>query len=270
MRNNQERFTPGQAEAPQFNFITPVELVQLPSTGRFYPPDHPLHMQKHVEIREMTAKEEDILSNKSYLEKGVALDKLISSILVNKAIDTQTILTIDKNAILLAARISAYGADYPVVMKCADCEKTSEVSVDLNNLLQIQPSNLPEGAEERGNGFVTLTLPSSKWVVEVHPMNGYSQAALEKNIEIKRKAKIQEGVVLETLRSFIYSINGYTDESSLEQALLSMPAKDSRFIRTSYPLLFPNISSTAVVTCSHCNSSVDMEVPFNMNFFWPK
>jgi hypothetical protein len=269
MRNNQERFTGGM-ETPQFNFTVPVELVDLPSAGKYYPPGHPLHKKQHVEIREMTAKEEDILTNKSYIDKGIVLDKLVQSVLVDKSIDVSSILTLDKNAILIAARITAYGEDYPVSMTCGDCGQQSETNVDLKELLKIQPATIPEGGSETERGTISLTLPSSKWSVELKPLTGTDQQILEKNLETKRRAKIEDGVVIETLKSFIVSVNGHTQHSTIESAVAAMPAKDSRYIRSAYPKLFPNISSVCPVVCGVCNSTVDMEVPFNINFFWPK
>ena len=85
-------------------YSIPTELVDLPSEGRFYPSGHPLHNEKHVEIRYMTAKDEDILTSPSFLSKGVAIDKFISNILVNKNIDQDSLLDADRNAIMIASR----------------------------------------------------------------------------------------------------------------------------------------------------------------------
>ena len=66
---------------------TPTQVVDLPSKGLFYPQDHPWYGKESVEIRFMTAKDEDILVNKSYIQKGIVLDKLISSILLDKRVN---------------------------------------------------------------------------------------------------------------------------------------------------------------------------------------
>jgi hypothetical protein len=70
--------------------------VDLPSQGRFYAQGHPLHGQDSIEIKQMTAKEEDILTSRTLLKKGVALDKLIESLIVNKAINPSTLLIGDR------------------------------------------------------------------------------------------------------------------------------------------------------------------------------
>ena len=85
MRNNQRRFgknnpqpSPAPATAGDLAFAVPTEFVELPSGGQYYPPNHPLHSQQHIEVRHMTAKEEDILTTQSYIKQGVVLDKLFS------------------------------------------------------------------------------------------------------------------------------------------------------------------------------------------------
>ena len=98
----------GQSENP-FSFVVPTEFVELPSKGIFYPENHPLHAKETIEIKQMTAKEEDILTSRALLKKGVALDRVISSIIMNKNISTNDLLVGDRNAILIAARVSGYG-----------------------------------------------------------------------------------------------------------------------------------------------------------------
>jgi hypothetical protein len=276
MRNNQERlgsFSPEQdqgipANQPVFSYVTPTDLVDLPSKGKYYPPQHPLHLKESVEIREMTAKEEDILYNKSYLEKGIVLDKLLESIFVDKRIDVKSLLVPDKNAILLKARIQGYGSLYPVEMECSECGSKSETEVDLNDLLKLVEPDYNENFKLLDNGLVAVTLPSSKWVVEVKPLCGYDQEKLQKVLEGRRKNKLEENALIETIKAFIFSINGHSDQASVQMALASMPAKDSKYLRTAYGNVFPNISSTGKAVCGVCDSSTDLEVPFNLNFFW--
>ena len=113
MRNNQDRMGAKQsagAEAPpevlmqsekndSLNFVVPTEFVELPSKGKYYPENHPLHMQESIEIRYMTAKDEDILTSKTLLKQGVALNRFINNIIVDKRISSNSLLTGDKNAL---------------------------------------------------------------------------------------------------------------------------------------------------------------------------
>ena len=121
MSRNQDRLggvqQPDTSPPPQqggggFSFVIPTEFVDLPSLGRFYAQNHPLHGKDSIEIKQMTAKEEDILTSRTLLKKGVALERLLQSIIVDKTIDPKTLLIGDRNAIIVAARVSGYGNDY--------------------------------------------------------------------------------------------------------------------------------------------------------------
>ena len=150
MRNNEDRFNsanaPEQAPAAGLQYIVPTEVVELPSKGLFYPENHPLHRKDFIEIKHMTTKEEDILTSTSLIEKGLVLDYLLKSIIVNKEIDTKSLLPGDQNAIYLSARISAYGGDYSFNFTCDACGKLNKVDYDLENVknkeLSIQPGTL--------------------------------------------------------------------------------------------------------------------------------
>ena len=121
MRNNERRLGPKTTkgdDAPvaavsQMAFAVPTKFVELPSEGEFYPKDHPLYKQKTVEIKFMTAKEEDILSSQALLKNGLAIDRFLESILVQD-IDPKSLFVGDRGAILIAARISGYGTEYKV------------------------------------------------------------------------------------------------------------------------------------------------------------
>ena len=89
----------------------PTEVVDLPSTGRLYPKDS-LLSSGTIEMKYMTAKEEDILTNQNYIEKGIVIDKLLKALIVDKNINYNELLIGDKNALLIAARILGYGKDY--------------------------------------------------------------------------------------------------------------------------------------------------------------
>ena len=117
---------------PAFSWSVPTEFVELPSQGIFYPAGHPLAGQKTVEIRYMTAKEEDILTSRSLLKEGVALDRMLQNILVNSAIDISSLLVGDKNALLVAARRTGYGPEYETRVACPACDTSQEYSFDIS------------------------------------------------------------------------------------------------------------------------------------------
>ena len=99
-----------QGDAGGFSFVVPTEFVELPSGGRFYPEGHPLHNEESIEIRQMTAKEEDILTSRTLLKKGVALDRVIENLIVDKRIDPAISYWWGIGVLLLwPCRVSGYG-----------------------------------------------------------------------------------------------------------------------------------------------------------------
>jgi hypothetical protein len=114
------------AAPTSLSYVTPTEFVELPSRGQFYPTDHPLHGKDVIEMRFMTAKDEDILTSPALLKKGVAIDRLIQNLVVDTNINPSNLLIGDKNAMLLAARISGYGEQYPVALQCNSCGEVTQ------------------------------------------------------------------------------------------------------------------------------------------------
>ena len=280
MRNSQERLTgiqqveqtevTGYSQEATFSYVVPTHLVDIPSKGDYYPVGHPLFSKDSIEIREMTAKEEDILFNKSYIEKGIVIDKLLQSIIVDKSINIDSLYIIDKNALLVAARLLGYGKEYGILAECTQCGSKFEAEIDITNLLNIEEAKPPEEATKLQNGLVELSLPVTKWKVQVKLLNGNDQNTLQKIFEKKKKNNLEQNAVIESLRSFTHAINGNTDSSVIYNSLSNMPAKDSKFLRTTYQNCFPNVKSTAPITCTVCDHTEEMEVPFNANFFWSK
>ena len=108
------------------SYVTPTEFVELPSRGKFYSTDHPLHGKEVIEMRYMTAKDEDILTSPALLKNGVAIDRLIENLIVDKSISANSLLIGDKNAVTLAARISGYGEQYEVNVTCPACGSNTD------------------------------------------------------------------------------------------------------------------------------------------------
>ena len=137
MRNNQDRLNapPTSADPPiqqaqqteqPLQFVTPTEFVELPSRGKFYPSEHPLHNVETLEVRHMTARDEDILTSRSLLKKGVAIDRFLQNIVVDRRVKVEDLLIGDKNAIIIASRISGYGPRYDANVLCPSCVSSVE------------------------------------------------------------------------------------------------------------------------------------------------
>ena len=113
-------------------FKFPTEVISLPSKGLIYPKDNPLSSGK-IEMKYMTAKEEDILTNANYIQKGIVLDKLIESLIVSK-VNYNDLIVGDKNALLVAARVLGYGKDYEFRATNPTTKQQEDFSIDLSTL----------------------------------------------------------------------------------------------------------------------------------------
>ena len=259
-------------EPEGFSFIVPTEFVDLPSEGRFYPEDHPLHLQDVIEIRQMTAKEEDILTSRTLLKKGVALDRLLKSIITDKSIDPDTLLVGDRNAIIIATRISGYGSTYETKVSCPACQTQQKFSFNISephihNGGEIEREDLVVTEREDG-GFETV-LPATKIKVGFRLLTGRDEKNYLSNIEDDKKRKKTERTVTRQLMSMIETVN---DSSLLEHrkyVVDNMPSRDSRQLRMAYRLAAPNVDLIQNFECSECGHEAEMEVPLSADFFWP-
>ncbi len=225
-----------EAAASGLNFIIATELVDLPSKGKFYPQGHPLHNKETVEIKQMTAKEEDILTNRTYIKKGVVIDRLIQSVLIDKSIDVSSLYVGDKNAIMVASRISAYGPEYSVSLACDQCGSKSSHSINLEETTHRTADTIEEEAgnnqalkhERLENGNILLKLPKTGWYAECCLMNGMDEKRLLQITERKRQAGQPDELPLsEHLGIIVVSINTVSDQRMLAEGIQNMPAFDA-------------------------------------------
>ena len=142
-RNNQDRLgTQDEGQNPPIqdqvksvlDFVMPTEHVELPTKGKFYSQDHPLHNVESVEIKYMTAKETDILTSQTLLKKGLAIDRMLQGILLDKKIRVEDLYVGDKNALIVAARISGFGREYETSTTCTGCGSSTNQSFDLGDI----------------------------------------------------------------------------------------------------------------------------------------
>lgn len=261
------------------DFINPTELVFLPSKGLYYPVGHPLHMQESLEIRQMTAKEEDILTNKTFIKKGIVFDRLLESLFVDKKIRPDDLFIGDKNAVLIVSRISSYGSQYDFETMCPSCGHKSGKSVDLTaclnyNLDDVDSENsaLNKYAYERlATGNILIKLPKTKWVVECKLLTGHDEKLLKQLAESKQKyTKDTDTSFTELLSAIIEKIEGEDDRVVINKALTVMPASDALYLKKAFELLSPNVKLNFEFDCSSCGHSQEMEVPITQDFFWPK
>jgi len=253
-----------------FSFVVPTEFIELPSEGKYYPEGHPLHGESTLEIKQMTAKEEDLLTSRSLLKKGIALDRLLKSVVVNKQIDTNSLLVGDRNAILIATRVSGYGADYQTKITCPSCNTAQDYAFDLNDADVYDGTGFTENeAVSNGDGTFTTTLPRTKIEVTFRLLNGTDEKNLINQVENARKKRRPENGITRQLKQIILAVNGDDTQKSINYAVENMPSMDARHLRLAYKLATPNVDLTQTFECNECDYEQDMEVPLTADFFWP-
>jgi len=284
IRNNEERFgaTKVQGDAPiqdlaqeesqpvtPLSFSTPTEFVDLPSKGLYYPENHPLKGKDSIEIRFMTAKDEDILTSKSLLKKGIAIDRLLQNIIVDKSVNINSLLTGDKNAIIVAARVTGYGASYQTKIACPSCGESSKVEFDLDGGITKDTEQV-EGVDDNGDGTFVATTPRGNISVKMKLLDGVAEKNLVKLTEAKKKNNQPESTLSDQLRMAIVSVEGQEDQMLINAFIKSLPASDARYLRDVYSKKMPNVDLKHDYECQSCGYEQEMEVPFTSDFFWPK
>ncbi len=257
--------------AAPFSFVVPTEFVELPSQGKFYPEGHPLTGQDSIEIRQMTAKEEDMLTSRTLLKKGVALDRVIENVIVNKTIDPDSLLIGDRNAIIIALRVSGYGNDYDTQITCPACNVNQNYSFDLNTADIYHGESTSDSIQTTYNddGTFTTVLPKTQVNVAFKLLTGRDERKMLEGIESDRRQKIHERSVTRQIINMVTSVNDDSSAGAINYLVQNIPSTDSRHLRLAYKLVAPNLDLIEYFECSECMHSQDLEVPLTADFFWP-
>ena len=252
------------------DFVSPTDFVEIPSKGMFYAESHPLYKKEVIEIKYMTAKEEDILTSETLLRKGLAVERFLESVILDKTIDPQSLLIGDRNAILIAARISGYGASYDTKMQCPACDTQNEISFDISNPHMHYPDteNVSTIEKNENDNFV-FKLPVSKFEVECRLLTGRDEQYLVELKQNKKKKRLQDSAVTDQFKMMIASIQGVSDKALINQFIEVMPAADARSLRKAYSAITPNVKLKDEFSCTSCGHVQELEVPFGADFFWP-
>lgn len=236
----------------------PTEMVELPSKGKLYPKNSPL-ASGQVEMRYMSAADEDLLTNQNYIEKGVVVDKLLQSLIVDKSIDYGQLLTGDKNALLIAARILGYGAKYEFEYR------GHKEEVDLS---QIQPKELhPDFLAAKENLF-TFKCPATGTVLEFKLLTHADDQAVEQELRGLRKINKEASPELSTrMKYMIVSVNGEADRKAVRDFVdRGFLARDARAFRQYLRELQPDMDMTFY---PEDGPEEGVEIPITVNFLWP-
>ena len=256
-----------------FSFVAPTAFVKLPSEGRHYSPDHPLFNQQTIEIKQMTAKEEDILTSMTLLQNGLALERLLDSIIVDKNIRASSLFVGDRNAIVISARVSGYGNIYRTEITCPECVTQQKHNFNLNDAeirttTQIL-SMLPSGINVTDEGLYSVLLPKSQLTIVLRLLTGGDENQLSTAIETNKKQK-SEKLVTTQLAYMISSVNGNSTREAIEYVSNNLPSSDSAFLRSIYKKIIPNVDLNLSFSCENCPHTDNMEVPLTAEFFWPE
>jgi hypothetical protein len=256
-----------------FSFVVPTEFVKLPSEGKHYSSEHPLFNETTIEIKQMTAKEEDILTSVTLLQNGVALERLLESIIINKAINPKTLLVGDRNAIVIAARVSGYGNMYNTAITCPACITEQKHNFDLNQAAVVTATDisktLSKAIEILDNGNYAVVLPKSQLRVEMRLLTGRDEQILTGQLQQNKKQN-SEKLVTTQLVHMICSVNGNSTKEAIDYVSHNIPSADAAFLRKIYKTIVPNVELSLDFNCAHCSHSEQMEVPLSADFFWPE
>lgn len=254
-------------------FAAPTLFVELPSKGKYYKQGSSLFGKETLEIKFMTAKEEDILTSRALIKKGIVLDRLMESVLIDKNINAAELLIGDRNAILVDARISGFGSKYATNVTCPSCGTSSKFSFLLDENKKAFDGTVPEEFKDSvkhiGGKVFSIKLPQSDVDVHIRLMDGNDERAILQ-ISEANKNNVVDASNTQQLKLLIESAEGETDKKLISQFIDIMPLRDSRFLKEAYKAITPNIDLTQNFSCKACEFSADMEVPFNMEFFWSK
>lgn len=250
-----------------FGLDIPVETVPLPSAGLTYPTSSPLHGKETVDIKSMTAREEDILTSKALLKKGTVITELIKSCLVDKSVDPRDMLSGDRNALMVAIRITGYGAEYDAELECPECGTKGSRQFDLSRLpikrLTIEPV-------VQGTNLFACLLPVSRKMVHFKFITGKDEEDMSATAEKQKKLGLaSDATVTSNLLYSIVSIDGIDDRSKIAGFVRSMPARDSLTLRNYIKDHEPGIEMRQETSCPSCDHEEEVQMPLGINFLWP-
>jgi hypothetical protein len=240
-------------------FKFPTEVVDLPSKGHFYVEGHPLAKGK-VEVKYMTAKEEDILTSQNLIKQGTVIDVLLQSLIVDKTINIQDLLIGDKNAIMVAARVLGYGKDYQFEY---DGE---EQTVDLSKL---EPVDIDFKKFTKGVNEFSYELPNSERIVTFKLLT----ARDEKNIEVDLKAlkkisKERSSELTTRLKRVLLSVDGNNDKTHVNNFVDNeFLSRDSLAFRQHLSSMTPDIDMSTYINVD--GEEIEVTIPVTLRFFWP-
>jgi hypothetical protein len=246
-------------------FKYPTEQIDLPSKGLIYPESSPLS-KGVIEMKYMTAKEEDILSNANFIRQGTVIDKLLQSMIVTP-IDYNELLNGDKNAILIAARILGYGKDYEFIYTDPVTGVTEKATADLTT---IDTKVVDESLFVKGKNEFNFQLPFSKFIITFKLLTHGDESKIEKEVNGMKKVNAQGSYDVTTrLKHTIIAVNGDTDVSNVREFVDNMLARDLKAFREHIIKISPDVNMKIDVVRANGDVVEGVDLPIGVSFFWP-
>lgn len=247
----------------------PTEMVPLPSKGLLYPEGHPL-AEGVVEMKYMTAKEEDILTSQNLIKQGVVLDKLFESLIITP-VNYNDLYVGDKNAIMVAARILGYGKEYTVeVDDPFSPGNKQKVTIDLT---QIEHKEVDYSPFESRTNQLDYTLPISGRTVTFRFMTHGIEREIQNEIKSMNKTLVKTGIDKELttrLKHLIVAVDGVSGRATINNFVDDeLFAADSRALRSYMKEISPDIDMTFTFISDITGEVKEMEIPIEVSFFWP-
>ena len=239
----------------------PTEVIDLPSKGKLYSKDSPLSNGK-LELKYMTAREEDILTSANLIKKGIAIDKLLDSLIVTEGIKIDDLILGDKNAVMVAARVLAYGPEYV-------CDITVPITGEnikhTFNLADCPFREIPDGVN--GNSF-SIDLPISKKTIEFKLLTGKEEKLIDEELKASKKTGSDISPELTTrLRHVILSVDDDSKPATINNFVNNMLARDSLTLRQKINAISPDIELKQEIEVG--GDVVKVDIPLTTEFFWP-
>lgn len=252
-----------QPQAKSFPF--PTEVISLPSKGLVYPESSPLS-KGEITIKLMTAKEEDILTSTNLIKKGIQLDKLLESIVVEPGVNVNDLVIGDKNAILITSRILAFGPEY--LAKVTDPFDGEEVDVTID-LSKINIKEVDESVLNRQNQY-DFVLPNSKTPIKFKLLTHGDEQAINKDIEASQKTLKTSNEITARYRRIITEVDGNKDFGYISNFVSNrLLAGDSKALRKKISDITPDLDLKFDYVSPITGEVEALRIPFGINFFYP-
>jgi len=255
--------------APQYSapksYPFPTEVISLPSKGLVYPEGSPL-AKGELTVKLMTAKEEDILTSAALIKKGIQLDKLLESIVIEPGVNINDLVIGDKNAILVTSRILAFGPEYEA--KITDPFDREEVDVTID-LSQIKIKEIEDSKLNRNNEY-EFFLPISKTNIKFKLLTHGDELIINKDIEASQKTLKQSNEITTRYRRIIIEVDGVRDSGTISNFVTNrLLAGDSKALRKAILEITPDLDLKFDYTSPVTGETEALRIPFGIGFFYP-